>query len=128
MPSETRRGHPVVVSILVVAISFASTTLALAAFGECDVGVNQGANVLAVVMFGLPALLVVNALAVLGTGLLVRQAMQGPSGSRGALLAQVAVLFASAYLCWRYVATPGDYPSPWCQDNVPPWTPSWLPS
>jgi hypothetical protein len=128
VPSETRHGHPLVVSILVVAISFASTTLALVAFGQCDVGVNQGANILAVIMFGLPALLVVNALAVLGTGLVVRLAMQGRSASRVALLAQVAVLLASAYLCWRYVATPSDYPSPWCQHNVPPWTPSWLPS
>lgn len=123
-----QRGHPVVVSLLVVAVSFGSAVLTLAAFAACDVGVNFGGNLLAV-FSGLPALIAVNALAVALAGGAVRRTLR-PSDppNRWALAAQVAVLCLSAYLCWRYVATPADYPSPWCQGNVPSWSPSWLPS
>jgi hypothetical protein len=124
-----RRGHPVVVSVLVVAASMGSAVLALAAFADCDVGVNQGANLLSVAIIGFPVLTTVNALAVLGVGGVVRRTLRSTDSSKWwAFVAQVALLCLSAYLCWRYLATPADYPSPRCQKNVPPWTPSWLPS
>lgn len=126
--TKPQGGHPVVMSLLVVAVSFGSAMLALAAFAACDVGVNQGANLL-VMTVAFPALVAVNALAAAGAGGVVRRTLRSTgSPDRWAFIAQVALLCLSAYLCWHYLATPADYPSPWCRDNVPPWTPSWLPS
>lgn len=126
---ERRRGHPVLVSLAVVAVSFASCYLALAAFGACDVGVNQGANSFAVMFIALPGLIIVNAVGVLVVGAVVRRVLgTTASADRWTFVGQATVLILSAYLCWRYAATPADYPSPWCEDNVPPWAPTWLPS
>jgi hypothetical protein len=123
------RGHPILASTLVGAVSVGSVFLALRAFGDCDVGINQGANLLSAMFFGLPGLVVVNSLAVLVTGSMIRRAMRShPSADRWAFMAQLLILLLSAYLCWRYVATPARYPSPLCNENVSPWTPSWLPS
>ena len=124
-----QRGHPILASMLVIGVSAGSVVLALRAFGECDVGINQSANLLSAMILGLPALVVVNGLAVLLTGSLVRRAARShPSADHWAFMAQLLILLLSACLCWRYVATPAGYPSPICTDNVPPWVPSWLPS
>jgi hypothetical protein len=122
-------GHPILTSLLVVAVSAGSVVLALAAFADCDVGINQGANFLAATVFGLPGLMLLNALVVWGAGSATRRALSSRAfADRWGFAVQVLVLLISAYLCWHYVATPADYPSPICQDNVPAWAPVWLPS
>ena len=124
-----RLGHPVLVSSLVLAVSAGAVLLALAAFAACDVGINQRANLLSALIIGLPVLLLVNALAVWGVGAAVRHgASRSARPDRWALAAQIIALLVSTLLCWWYVATPSDYPSPRCPDNVPSWAPSWLPS
>lgn len=124
-----RLGHPVLVSFLVLAVSAATILLTLAAFAACDVGINQGANLLSALIIGLPVLVLVNALAVWCVGAALRKgASRSAHLERWAFAAQVIALLVSTFLCWRYVATPADYPSPWCQDNVPGWAPPWLPS
>ncbi|RIQ11799.1 hypothetical protein [Jiangella rhizosphaerae] len=105
----------------VVALALAG--LISRAHADCDVGLNAGANLLAVLMvlpvvWGLHAAAFAAASA--GVGRVTRRA---PAG----LVAGALTVVLLAWLLFAWVGTPSDYPDPICPANVPPWWPSWLP-
>jgi hypothetical protein len=91
-------------------------------WSACEVGINA-ANSLALLLLYIPVIFVV---AVVITGL-VYTGVQRLSGS--AVLACTSAVVAAVAVVWiaQALSHTGDYPSPTCPDNLPPWWPSWIP-
>jgi hypothetical protein len=94
------------------------------AYAACDVGINAGANSLAL-MLVLPVIWLANSL-VFGAVFARVSDATWKRRTLGAVAALVALVLL-AWLLFAWQGTPSDYPSPICRSNVPPWWPSWIP-
>lgn len=126
----SRRGGGAVTAVaLVLAASLGEAVLALRSWADCDVGINAAANSLAMMYFGLPLLLIYNAVvAVVALWVTGRALRSSPRRRFWMRVTPALALAVAAYLVWAVVITDMSYPDPICQDNVPPWVPSWVPS
>jgi hypothetical protein len=115
--------------LLGVPAAFGDIVLVGRAWAACDVGINSAANSWSLVFFVFPVMACVNT-AVFAVVFAVAGGRLAQRGRLGWVGAVAVGLFALAVVTWLLMAiagTPSDYPSPWCERNVPPWWPSWIP-
>lgn len=92
-------------------------------WNTCDVGVNNSANSIALLLLYLPGVFTVAAVT---TGL-AYTGVRRLSGST--MLASFSVVIAAVAVGWvtLWLFHGDEYPSPICDNNIPPWWPSWIP-
>lgn len=96
-------------------------------WAACDVGVNASANTLGLLLFTAPLVAVAGGFSAgLTFWLIIR------TGKRWSVMAACAgAVGAALIVVWIVVAAQhnpgGDYPSPLCVDNIPPWWPKAIP-
>jgi hypothetical protein len=111
--------------LLGVPAAFGDIVLVGRAWAACDVGINSGANFFSLVFFVFPVMACVNSV-VFAVVFAVggwRLAQRGWLGWVGAAAVGLLALAVVTWLLMVTEGTPGDYPSPWCERNVPPWIP-----
>lgn len=115
--------------MLGVPAAFGDIVLVGRAWAACDVGINAVANSYSLVLFMFPVLSCVNSVVVAAVFAIAggRLAQQGRLGWVGAVALGLVAMAVVTWLLMATAGTPSDYPSPWCEGNVPPWWPSWIP-
>ena len=91
-------------------------------WSACDVGISS-ANSMALLFLYIPAIFVVAA----AITSLVYLSVQLLSGSRMVAGASTVVAAVAVFWIVQVLFHFGDYPSPTCPDNLPPWWPGWIP-
>jgi hypothetical protein len=115
--------------LLGVPAAFGDIVLVGRAWAACDVGLNAGTKFFSLMFFVFPVMACVNSV-VLAVVFAVAGGGRAQRGWWGWVGAAAVGLLALAMVTWLLMATegtPSDYPSPWCERNVPPWWPSWIP-
>ncbi|WP_194838006.1 hypothetical protein [Nocardia sp. XZ_19_369] len=116
-----RNPGPAVCVIASAGAAFGTVILLGRMWSACDVG--GAGNAMVLLLLYLPATFVVS-VAVTGVVYAVTQRV-----SHRTSLACLAAVVAAVLIVWAtlWLFHGGDYPTPICEDNIPPWWPDWIP-
>ena len=113
---------PVVCVVASVGAAVATAMLLGRMWSACDVGIGSSANSMALLFF-IPVVFVVS-MVITGAVYAVTQRVSHATALAGMAAAAAAVAVVWTTL-WLFHGR--DYPSPICDNNIPPWWPGWIP-
>ena len=106
-----------------VGTAFVIIRILLAMWGSCDIGINAGANLGGLLLYG-PMFIVIAGLAC-GVAFACID-VWAPRAAAYTVTGLVALLVVWATVAWQHNPG-GDYPEILCENNIPPWWPDFIP-